>query len=364
MKILEVIPALDSGGAEVFLVNLSNELAQKKNVDITILTLYPVNQEHFLVKKISPKIKLVSFNKKSGVDLNMIFQAYKHIRKEQYDIAHFHVNAIIYAILSVLMYRKCKYFATIHNDAYKEADGMHRYVRKFMFKRGLMFPITISNESDRSFRELYKRNASLIYNGVPQYERGIDVDLNSYRITLTTKVFLNVASIQPSKNQLAMARVVNRLAREGHDVKLLIIGRMTDMHKLCAEELKKEASSVVHLLGEKSNPRDYMIKSDYFILASHYEGLPITLLESLSVGCIPVVTAVGGNIDVVKDGDNGYIIENPSEEAIYTTIKRILSASEAETNRIREGVQNSAVKYSIENCADKHLELFKLSRNV
>ena len=360
MKILEVIPILDSGGAEVFLVNLSNELAKKENVKVTILTLYPINNNHFLIKKIAPNINLIALNKKKGLDLNIVYKIYRYIKQEQFDIAHFHVNAIIYAILSTLLNKHCKHFATIHSDAYKEAEGLHRFIRKCMFSTKKMTPITISNESDKSFRNLYKIEAELIYNGVSKYERNIDVNMNKYKINNDTKVFVNVASIQPLKNQIAMARVFNRLINEGENVVLLIIGRTTNIYKECAEELKKELSTNVHLLGEISNPRDYMIKADYFILASLYEGLPITLLESLSVGFIPVVTAVGGNIDVVKDGINGYMIPNPSEKAIHSTIKRILKASKKETLRMSTEVKVSAAKYTIEHCSDMYLKLFNV----
>ena len=358
MKILEVIPYLDSGGAEVFLVDLSNELAKRENVEVTILTLFPVNTEHFLVKKISPSINLVSFAKRGGIDLKMIFQIYKYIKQEKFDIAHFHVNAIIYAIFSVLFYRKCRYFATIHSDAYKEAEGLHRYFRQFMFRSRLMTPVTISKESDRTFRELYKRGALLIYNGVPPYRPISDVDLSSYRSSSKTKVFVNVASIQPLKNQLSIAKAFQRLADDGEDVVLLIIGRSTEVHRQCAEELKSNLPANAFLLGEVSNPRDYMKKADYFILASHYEGLPITVLESFTAGCIPVVTAVGGNLDVIKDRSNGYLIADPSEDTIYSTIKSVLVSPEEELSKIRGMVSESAERYTIQHCADQYLKAF------
>lgn len=51
MKILEVVPNLQAGGAETFVVNLSNTLAQNKDVEVTILTLYPPEESEFLRKK-------------------------------------------------------------------------------------------------------------------------------------------------------------------------------------------------------------------------------------------------------------------------------------------------------------------------
>ena len=364
MKILEVIPNLQGGGAENFLVSLSNEISKRKNIEVTILTLYPTDdKDDILIKRISPSIKLQSLNKKQGLDLRCFFNVLKFIRTQKFDLAHFHINAILYSFVASLLYRRCKYFATIHSDAYKEAQGIHRLARKIMFKLGLAYPITISNDSNRSFREVYKCSGNIIYNGVATYNKKEDIDLRKYKRTQNTKVFVNIASIQRLKNQVAMANVFNCLVSEGEDVVLLLVGRITDANKEYANELKTVLSENVHFLGENSNPRDYMIKSDYFILASHYEGLPITLLESLSVGCIPVVTAVGGNIDVVKDGYNGYLIENPSEEAIYSTIKRIIKTGNGTAEKIREHIRESATKYTIEECANRHLALFKSKLN-
>lgn len=361
MKILEVIPNLHGGGAENFLVSLSNELIKNENTNVTILTLYSQNNKNneILKNKLSSNVELLSLNKKIGFDIKCFFSVYRFIKKNKFDIVHFHINAILYCLVTSILYRKCKYFATIHNDAYKEAYGVHRWARKIMFFFNLVNPITISGDSDRSFRELYKCDANIIYNGVAGYSKNEEIDISKFKKDIDTKIFVNVASVQESKNQVAMAKVFNRLVSEGENVALLFVGRITDAHTEYANKLKELLSENVHYIGESCNPRDYMIKSDYFILASHYEGLPITLLESLSVGCIPIVTAVGGNIDVVKDGYNGYIIDDPSEDSIYKTIKKIIKISEVDKENIKAHVFESVSKYNIENCAEKHLALFK-----
>ncbi|MCS2830112.1 hypothetical protein NXY32_04230 [Bacteroides fragilis] len=44
MRILEIIPTLGSGGAERFVVDLSNELCEKDNVEVMLLTLYDISE--------------------------------------------------------------------------------------------------------------------------------------------------------------------------------------------------------------------------------------------------------------------------------------------------------------------------------
>ena len=102
-----------------------------------------------------------------------------------------------------------------------------------------------------------------------------------------------------------------------------------------------------------------MCSGDYFILASHYEGLPISLLEAVSVGCIPIVTPVGGCIDVVKNQENGFIVNSPEEIDIYNTLKQALNTSYREYDKLQKHVLADAKLYSISYCADSHFKLFQ-----
>ena len=45
-----------------------------------------------------------------------------------------------------------------------------------------------------------------------------------------------------------------------------------------------------------------MSLADYFVLSSDFEGLPLTLIEAMSMGITPICTPAGGVVDVIKDG--------------------------------------------------------------
>jgi glycosyltransferase involved in cell wall biosynthesis len=61
-----------------------------------------------------------------------------------------------------------------------------------------------------------------------------------------------------------------------------------------------------------------------FLLPSHYEGLPVSLLESMSYALVPIVTDVGSIKNVVTDGLNGIIVKKNSYEDIYNAIIRLV----------------------------------------
>lgn len=62
---------------------------------------------------------------------------------------------------------------------------------------------------------------------------------------------------------------------------------------------------------------------DIFVLPSFFEGLPISLLECMSYGVIPITTNVGSINEYVKDGQNGIIIECQSSQSIINAIMKL-----------------------------------------
>lgn len=354
MKILEVIPNLQAGGAETFIVNLSNALASIDGNEVTILTLYQPNESEFLRGRIDKRVKVESLNKHKGIDIRMLFSVLRFVKQGNFDIAHFHVQAIIYSLLSCLFVRKTKYFATIHNDAFKEATGVHRLARKILFKLKLCKAITISADSENSFKDLYTAPSTLIYNGVQRFNKSIDNNLrNRFKASENVKLFVNAASFIGKKNQLAIARATNKLRNE----ETILLGKVWDENYY--RQVKREESEAVIIMGEVSNPIDYMAVSDFFILPSFYEGMPISLLEAMSVGCVPIVTPVGGCKNVVSDGHDGLICPSPEEADVYKTMKKAMSLKEEQLQSIKKNISSDFEKYTIDKCAELHMKLFE-----
>ena len=69
MKIFEIIPQLSSGGAERFTIDLCNELS--KEHDVTLVVLHSVEKFGFYADELSPKVHLVSMNKRMGCDFTV-----------------------------------------------------------------------------------------------------------------------------------------------------------------------------------------------------------------------------------------------------------------------------------------------------
>ena len=112
------------------------------------------------------------------------------------------------------------------------------------------------------------------------------------------------------------------------------------------------------MLGEVENPRQYLRNVDVFCMSSTIEGMPISLIEALSCGLIPICTAVGGIVDIVEDGVNGFLSKDMTVESYVEAIERYLALTEDQKAEIKQQSMQSSLKYSIEECAKNYSKLY------
>lgn len=357
MKILEVIPKLQSGGAEKFVVDLTNEFINISH-DCTLLTLFDLDKNDILSNHLCHKVKKHSLGKKMGIDLKCMFRSYKYIKEEKPDVVHAHVGAITYLILSAILYRKCKYFATIHSEAKREAGrGLNKLIRQFLFKFKLVHPVTISAESEKSFQKFYRRYGNMIPNGCSPYQPTQYNFLRNWREN-TDFLFVHAGRLQRVKNQISLVKAFKELLDDGIHARLLILGRKED--ELVYEKIKPYFSDNIVYLGEQSDCRAYMSECDAFCLTSTMEGMPITIIEAFSVGCTPIVTPVGGCVNMIEDGVNGLLSTDTSEDSIYQSFKRFIEMNDSERSVLSQNARKTfETDYSIKKTANQYINLFE-----
>ncbi len=124
MKILQLIPSLSDGGAERFVVDLSNELTKRGN-KVMLCCFFSLNDSaSFFIKDLLSEIEVVSLNKKKGFDNSVFWKLRRVIRKFEPEVVHTHVRTLNY-LLPLLFdpFRKFEVVHTVHNDAWKEVAG-------------------------------------------------------------------------------------------------------------------------------------------------------------------------------------------------------------------------------------------------
>ena len=356
MKILQVIPTLGSGGAEHFVTELSSEF-YRRGIVSDILTLSALNKDNFVAKPTDSRVRLFTLNKPLGFSVKALWNFCKFLKKHNYDVVLGHIGAIKYLTLATLLCPKVKFFATIHSDAAFEAGrSVEKWSRQFMFRFNLCTPVTISDESLKSFEQFYHRSAAMIYNGVSSYkklEKPIELRKSKDEI-----VFFHAASCQPVKNQELLLKAFNKLSAEYSNVRLYWAGN-NSMYKELFESLKSLFSDRFQYLGVVPNVRDYFAASDAMCLCSTLEGMPITIIEAFSTSCVPLCTPVGGCVNMIQPGKNGSLSDDLTVDSYYNMLKRFVEMNDNQRDEMRKQALKAFTKFDIVTCADKYLDLFK-----
>lgn len=154
-----------------------------------------------------------------------------------------------------------------------------------------------------------------------------------------------------------LCRVFDRLIREGEDIALMIAGPV-HYHDIF-DEMQKYFSDRMRYIGDRSDIPALLCSADGMCLSSDYEGLPVILLESIAAGCIPVCTAVGGIVDVIDDGIDGFLAAEVSEEAYYQAMKRCLNLTEAERDTLKKNCLAKSESYTVSRCAREYLAYYE-----
>lgn len=85
----------------------------------------------------------------------------------------------------------------------------------------------------------------------------------------------------------------------------------------------------------------------------------MTLLESLSSGCIPVCSPVGGIVEVVKHGKNGFLSSSSSEDDYYATMLEVCELDEQKSAEIKANCIKSFAKFDIVGTAANYVAYYK-----
>lgn len=219
-------------------------------------------------------------------------------------------------------------------------------------------PVTISDLCHDTYIEYYNlHNDITIPNGCPPalptaHLSDVQMEIKSYKQTPKSKIFIHVARFSKEKNQRLLIEAFNRLYNENEDFILLIIGRGFDSEE--GKKLVNYACDRIHFIGEKSNVADYLSCSNAFCLTSVYEGLPISLLEAMSTGVVPVCTAVGGIPDVVTDGISGFLAD-VNIDSYVDALHRFISSPPQKQVVIKEYNE----KFSMRKCALNYLRIYQ-----
>jgi len=172
-------------------------------------------------------------------------------------------------------------------------------------------------------------------------------------------VWLAVGRFERAKDYPNMLRAFAGVVARRPEARLIIAGQGTLQGE--AEQLVAELriADRVHFLGVRKDISALMNAADAYVMSSAWEGTPMVLLEAGATGLPIVATAVGGNGEVVVDGQTGFLVPPGDSEALMRAMLRLMDLSPDERARMgRAGRAHVEANYSLERVVDQWEKLY------
>lgn len=143
------------------------------------------------------------------------------------------------------------------------------------------------------------------------------------------KILIYVGELSDRKNQKVIIEAVSLLKKEVRNIKLLLVGRgqLKEEYEKLIEELGVQEQ--VELLGFRTDVNQLLRISDIYVCSSKQEGLPVNIMEAMSIGLPVVCSKIRGNVDLIEDSKGGYLIDCNNTEVFSQYIKSLLNSSES-----------------------------------
>lgn len=368
IKIVHVIGTLNRGGAERFVIDLCNEIAKIEKYEVYIISLCGNDPQNTFINDLGGNVKYISFNKKRGLSFSVLLKLTNWLKVKNPHIVHSHLNSFEYLILYRTFKSRTTFFHTIHNMANLECTNLViKTIRAFFYRNNKVIPITISMNGSKTYKDYYGLNNEIVIeNACPSLFTTSEFNqlYEKYKGVENRFLLVHIGRISIEKNQEMLIESVKKFnATELMKCKLLIIGDIRD------EQLSIKLRSIakndpnIEFLGGKNNIADYLSIADGFCLSSVSEGMPISLIEAMSVGCIPICTPVGGIKEMIKDGVTGFLSKNNTLESYFKALKRAVYFKDKDVikDNISKAFEN---RFHIEICAKNHLKTYNKALNL
>ena len=129
---------------------------------------------------------------------------------------------------------------------------------------------------------------------------------NELGIPVDSTVIVSVGELNKNKNHEVIIRSLAML--NNTDIHYIICGKGPLKDYLIKLSRKLHLAQNVHILGYRTDVIEILKLSDIFAFPSKREGLSVSLMEAMAAGLPVVCSEIRGNIDLIKDGEGGYVI--------------------------------------------------------
>jgi glycosyltransferase involved in cell wall biosynthesis len=162
------------------------------------------------------------------------------------------------------------------------------------------------------------------------------------------RLVLLTGRLEPQKGHRVLLEALPQVLRQFPCVRVLFLGEGSLQRELESYVAEHGLNHAVRFLGFRPNPQDWLALAEFSVLPSFYEGLPMTVLESLAMGRTAIATAVDGTPEIVLDGKTGLLVPPGDPAALAAAMCRLLQDPELAQQMGRAGREFVVPNFGVE----------------
>lgn len=169
------------------------------------------------------------------------------------------------------------------------------------------------------------------------------------------KIVLFVGRLTKSKGLYSMINAWSELSRKLIDWMFIIVGDGEDRPSL-ENLVRKKRIPNIKFEGFQ-DPTKYYMKAKIFWMMSKFEGWPMTLIESMQLGCVPIVYESFSAVnDIIDDGINGYLVPYKNTKRFISRTKSLIDDAD-EWQSKSENARQKVKQFDVQKIADTWVKL-------
>ena len=177
------------------------------------------------------------------------------------------------------------------------------------------------------------------------------------------KVAVMVATFKEQKGHRFLLEAMQAVVSQRPDLKVLFAGDGELRTALQERALELHLENNVFFLGNRADIPALLAASDYFILPSLWEGLPMALIEAMASGLPVIATRVSGTNQVIVHGETGLLVEPGNSSELAQAILKMASDPSMARQMGRAARQRVEVHFGAQKQALEYLDLFNSGSN-
>jgi L-malate glycosyltransferase len=361
LRIAHVLHTLEGGGAE----HIVCDLARRGDLAMAVVCLDGAGSLEATARRLGVAIHCT--HRRQGTDWRQVGRIVRFIRTWRPDVIHAHQYApYLYAALAATATGFGPIIFTEHGRHWPDRVGPLRRAANQLLRLRRDRVTAVCHfvaEALRRRERIAGREVQLICNGIPchayeQPSRRLEL-AGELGVPPEAPLLIQVARLRPVKDHATSLRALALVRRHYPAARLLLVGDGPQTQYVRNLSQKLDVASAVHLLGLRQDVPALLASCDVFVLSSLSEGASLSILEAMAAGLPVAATDVGGNAEIVADGQTGLLSARGDPVALAHNLCTLLERPQLRHSLGQAGRRRACGQFDQRIMHQKFLDLYR-----